>query len=200
MNAAPMIKSTLSKAVLLAVLSVTSVSAQTLEKAYMLAEPLQYTRQGQFRGCGVNLKVLQEIQSASRDYATVSVNFWLDNPGAALVKTTLGKATVGPSPSNRPQPFASSWVRVKGAAPLIAQKTMAGEDQSVLTIVELSSAIDFVTAVMQGGNEIQLGLKQSGVNHERIFYGDPVVEQESRKQLEACFGEFLDRLSKSPSK
>lgn len=174
--------------------------AQTLEKAYVIAEPLQYANQGQFRGCGVNIKLLQESQASRRDYAGVSVNFWIDSPGVALVKTTLSKATIGPTPSSQPQPLVSSWVRLKGSDSLIPQKSMQGEDQALLTIVELSAAIDFVTAVMQGAEEVQLGFKQLGLKHERIFYGVPGVEQESRKLLQTCFGELVDRLNKNPRK
>ena len=174
--------------------------AQTLEKAYVLAEPLQYANQGQFRGCGVNLKLLQESQASSRDYATVSVNFWIDSPGVALVKTTLSKATIGTTPSSRPLPLVSSWVRLTGTDSLVPLKSMQGEDQALLTIVELSAAIDFVTAVMQGTEELQLGFTQPGLKHERIFYGVPVVEQESRKLLQTCFGELVDRLNKNPRK
>jgi len=179
-----------------------SVIAQTLEKAYVIAEPLQYAKQGQFRGCGVNLKLLQDSQATSRDYATVSVNFWIENPSVALVKTTLSKAIVGlaPTPATKPQPLVSSWVRLKGTDPLIPQKSMQGEDQAMLTIVELSAAIDFVNAVMQGAEEVQLGFKQPGLKHERIFYGVPIVEQESRKLLVACFREMADRLNKDTAK
>jgi hypothetical protein len=187
-------------AAVFALASASSVIAQTLEKAYVLAEPLQYAKQGQFRGCGVNLKLLQESQAASRDYATVSVNFWIDSPGVALVKTALSKATIGPAPATKPQPIVSSWVRIKGTDPLLPQKSMQGEDQALLTIVELSAAIDFVTVVMQGVEEVQLGFKQPGLKHERIFYGVPSVEQESRKLLEACFGELVERLNKNPRK
>lgn len=187
-------------AAVFALASASSVIAQTLEKAYVLAEPLQYAKQGQFRGCGVNLKLLQDSQATSRDYATVSVNFYIESPGVALVKTALSKATIGPDSATKPQPLVSSWVRIKGTDPLLPQKSMQGEDQALLTIVELSAAIDFVTVVMQGAEEVQLGFKQPGLKHERIFYGVPNVEQESRKLLEACFGELVDRLNKNPHK
>jgi len=177
-----------------------SVIAQTLEKAYVLAEPLQYAKQGQFRGCGVHLKLLQDSQATSRDFATVSVNFWIESPGVALVKTSLSKVKIGSASVPKPQVLVSSWVRMKGTDPLLPQKSMQGEDQTLLTIVELSAAIDFVTVVMQGAEEVQLGFKQPGLKQERIFYGVPSVEQESRKLLVACFGELADRLNKNPSK
>lgn len=183
-----------------ALASSSCVFAQTLEKAYVLAEPLQYAKQGQFRGCGVNLKLLQDSQATSRDYATVSVNFFIESPGLALVKTSLSKATIGPASATKPQPLVSSWVRIKGTDPLLSQKSMQGEDQTLLTIVELSAAIDFVTVVMKGAEEVQLGFKQPGLKYERIFYGVPSVEQESRKLLEACFVELVDRLNKNPRK
>ena len=177
-----------------------SVIAQTLEKAYVLAEPLQYAKQGQFRGCGVNLKLLQDSQASSSDYATVSVNFWIESPDVALVKTVLAKVTIGTASATKTQPLVSSWVRIKGADPLVPQKSMEGEDQALLTIVEVSAAIDFVTLVMRGEKEVQLGLKQPGLNHERIFYGIPIVEQESKKLLAACLGELVNRLNKNPPK
>ncbi|QCB46619.1 hypothetical protein [Hydrogenophaga sp. PAMC20947] len=173
-------------------------AAQTLEKAYILAEPLQYSNQGNFRGCGLNLKLLQESESKSRDYVTLSVNFWMDSPTSALVKTALSRATIGVAPSSEPQPLETSWARVKGAEPLIPEKSMRGEDQALLTTVELSAAVDFVTTVMQGSKEIQVGFRQPRAKYERIFYGTPNVEQESKKLLESCFGEFVSRLGNSP--
>ena len=187
-------------AAVFALASASSVIAQTLEQAYVLAEPLQYAKRGQFRGCGVNIKLLQDNQATSRDYVTVSVNFFIEDPNVALVKTALSKATIGLATATKPQALVSSWVRIKGTNPLLPQKSMQGEDQALLTIVELPEAIDFVAVVMQGAEEVQLGFKQPGLKHERIFYGVPVVEQESRKLFAACLGELADRLNKNPKK
>ena len=186
-------------AVIILVIGLAQTSrAQTLEKAYVLAEPLQYVSQGTFRGCGINLKLLQQSEAASRDYATVSINFYVENPGLALVKTTLSKLTIGPTPVVRSQSLVSSWVRLKGANALVPKKSIQGEEQSLLDLVDSSSAIDFVTEVMRGAEEVQLGIKQSGLKHERVFYGVVSVEQETRRLFQECLGEFIGRLKGAP--
>lgn len=169
---------------------------QTLESAYVLAEPLQYSRAGQFRGCGVNIKLLQVTDAPTRDYLTLSLNFWIDSPGVSLAKTTWSKATIGGSSRVSPQRLDSTWARIKEKDPLRAEKTTTGEDQAILTVVPLDQAIDFVTAVLGGEQEIQVGFKPHMGKYERIFYGKPVIEHDTASQVQACFGEFIKRLNR----
>lgn len=176
------------------------VLAQTLERAHILVEPLQYSDQGKFRGCGVNLKLLQETDSKTRDYLTVSVNFWLETPSAALIKTALSQVTVGSTPAVKPQAFESSWIRLKGQDPLVPKKSMSGEDSAVLAVVDLSPAIDLVTSILEGTEEIQVGFRQKTLKYERVFYGMPKTEQESRALVRVCFDEFIQRLERAQKK
>jgi hypothetical protein len=171
--------------------------AQVLEKAYILAEPLQYTQQGQFRGCGLNLKLLQETAGSTRDYATVSINFWLDSPGVALVKTTLNKATPGGSTPLKPVPIETSWVRLQGEDPLPPKQQMRGDNLSLLAVVELGPALEFVTTTIQDPKEVQLGFKQQGAQHERTLHGLPTLTPETRDQVTACFDVYINRLGKA---
>lgn len=168
--------------------------AQTLEKAYVHAEPLQYTHSGAFRGCGISIKLLQLIDSAQRDYLTVSLSFWLDQPNNALLKTTFSKATLGTKPNVHRQKLASTWTKLKGAEPLHAVKTVQGEEEAILSIVNSGEAIEFMFAVIGGNQEVQIGFKTDTATYERIFYGTPVFEAESVNQVQSCFKEFAERL------
>ncbi|MFZ3018948.1 MAG: hypothetical protein WA056_10885 [Gallionella sp.] len=172
------------------------VVAQTLEKSYILAEPLQYSKQGKFRGCGLNLKLLQESQAQTRDYVTLSINFWLDSPGVALVKTTLNKARAGTSPSLQQQRLKSTWARLKQESPLEPIKTMSGEDEAILSVVELKSALDFVNKAANK-TELQVGFLQVGSKLERVFYGKPEITTESQQLLHECFDELIQNLNSS---
>lgn len=172
------------------------VVAQTLEKSYILAEPLQYSKQGKFRGCGLNLKLLQESQAQTRDYVTLSINFWLDSPGVALVKTTFNKARAGTSPSLQPQRLTSTWARLKQESPLEPIKTMSGEEEAILSVVELKSALDFVNKAANK-TELQVGFLQAGSKLERVFYGKPEITTESQQLLHDCFDELIQNLKSS---
>ena len=170
--------------------------AQTLEKAYVLAEPLQYSHSGVFRGCGVHIKLLQIIDSPQRDFLTLSLNFWLDHPNHGLLKTTLSKATLGAKPNLYWQKIASTWARLKGAEPMHAITTERGDEQAILSVVDIDAAIDFVVAVLGGNQEIQIGFKTETATYERIFYGRPVIESKTVNQVQSCLKEFTERLNK----
>ena len=171
----------------------TPLRAQTLEKAYILAEPLQYSNQGKFRGCGLNLKVLQGSDARNLDYITVSVNIWLENPGVALVKTALSQVSIGSSSSRKSQPLDSSWIRIKGSDPLIPKKSIPGEDNAQLAIVDLAPSMHLLEAVLEGAGEVQIGFRSPGAKYERIFYGIPKIEQESLAIFQSCIEEFVRR-------
>ena len=178
------------------VLAASSAHAQTLEKAFVRAEPLQYsTKEGKFRGCGVNIKVLQEGTTATRDYFTVSINVWLDNPSFALVKSAYKRAAmttgvVVPSGLDR------SWTRIKGLDPLPQTGVTAGDEQALLSWVGLKEAMEYVGSVMSGKEELQVGFYAKGAKLERVFHGVPKWDEGAIDAVQACFDELSDRLGK----
>lgn len=170
-----------------------AVNAQMLEAAHVLAEPLQYSRAGNFRGCGLHLRFVREVERSHYDYLTLSVNFWLDSP-AGMTKTVLSSVTSGPEMKAANLALASAWTRIKPSDTLPAISTYEGEEDSVLSTVPLDEALAFVLAVLERPAEVQVGFKQKGLPFERIFYGKPVLSSEASSQMMDCLGEFLDRL------
>jgi hypothetical protein len=167
--------------------------SQSMEKAYVIAEPLQYSKQGDFRGCGINVKMLEEGDLHVRDYVSVSVNFWIDSPGVALVKTTYSEATPGRQKPLQPKQMASTWVRLKHSKPLVSLKSLKGDDEALLMVTPLEGAMDFATAIAQSG-ELQVGFTPHGSKTERIIYGKSEVTQESKRIIAECFDEYIKRL------
>lgn len=170
------------------------VIAQGLEKAYIQVEPLQYSRQGVFRGCGFTLLILQDTESAQRDLLTMSLNFWIDTPSFATVKMSLTKASLDPSSKAGPIKLDYCWARIKYGEPLQPLKTLSGDEEAILTIVDISQGIAFFDAVLNGVNEIQFGFKQKGSKYERVFYGRATLAPESKRNLIDCFSEYVTRI------
>ena len=165
-----------------------------MERAYVLAEPLQYSKAGQFRGCGLNVKLLQETRSKRRDYVTFSINFWIDSPSSALLKTAWSKATIGDSGSLDPQKIESAWVRLGTGEPARPQRTMAGEDGAILAVMGADAGLELLSGILASKQELQIGFKPSGANFERVFYGLPTVEDETATRVQLCFEELAEKL------
>lgn len=184
------------KGICLALLALATpgAGAQSLEKAVVRAEPLQYsTKDGKFRGCGVNIKVLQDGSTPTLDYMTVSVNLWLENPAYALVKSGYKRATMATG-TVVPAGLEKSWARIKGQDPLHVQGLTAGEERAILGWVGLEEAMNFIGAVMAGKEELQVSFLPSGTKLERTFYGVPQWDVGATKALQSCFDELANRL------
>lgn len=182
---------------LAAAMTALSANAQSLDKAVVRAEPLQYTKDGKFRGCGLNLKLLEDGTTPTLDYISVSVNFWLDKPGFALVKTQLKKATMSAG-TVKPAGLDRSWARIAGQDPLNQQNFMAGEELAILSTVEINAGMDFIAEVMRSQKEVQVGFFSKGSKLERTFRGIPAWDADGRAALSACFTEFTTRLQATP--
>ena len=74
--------------------------------------------------------------------------------------------------------------------------TERGDEQAILSVVDIDAAIDFVVAVLGGNQEIQIGFKTETSTYERIFYGRPVIESKTVNQVQSCLKEFTERLNK----
>ena len=173
---------------------VATACAQTLERAYVLAEPLQYSKDGKFRGCGIHLKLLQETQAQRRDYVTFSINFWIDNPSQVLLKTAWSKATIGGSGMLEPQKLESAWARLGTGDPVRPQRTMSGEDGSILAVMSTEPGIALLLDVLSGAQEVQVGFKPSGTKFERVFYGKATVEEETVSRVQLCLKELAAKI------
>lgn len=182
---------------LAAAITAITANAQSLEKAVVRADPLQYTKDGKFRGCGLNLKLLEDVTTPTLDYITVSVNFWLDKPGAGLVKTQFKRATMSTG-KVIPAGLERSWARIAGQDPLNQQNFMAGEEFAILSTVEINAGMDFIAEVMRSQKEVQVGFLPKGSKLERTFRGVPAWDADGRAALSACFTEFTTRLQATP--
>jgi hypothetical protein len=172
------------------------IGAQTLEKAHILTEPLQYSNQGRFRGCGLHLKLLQDTNGSTRDYLSISINFFSENTTVGMIKTSLSRATIAVPPVVKPQGLLSSWIRVRGGDPLAVKKVVKGEDQSLLVVVDVIAALELSMAVLRAEDELQVGFRQPGSRFERVFYATPSVDAETRAVFQACFKEFMLKMPK----
>lgn len=177
-----------------ATLACSLAQAQSLENAYVFGEALQYSKQGTFRGCGLNIKLLQITELPSKDYIAVSLNFWLESPGAALIKTALSTASAGPPPSVKPKPIESSWVRLIEGTPLNQIKTMPGEDGALLFFTSMADAFELLEKLRDEDKTIQVGFKQPGQKFERVFFGKMAMEEQEKSSLATCFQEFAKNL------
>ena len=168
--------------------------AQVMEKSHVIGEPLQYSKDGKFQGCGVNFRFLEDSRNPQLNYATFSVNFYADNLNAALLKTTYSKATFSSNPPlTQKKKIDSSWVRLNSGNPLGTLKTMKGEEDSILSITESSKALEFLSEILEGSPKFQLGIKESSKQIELIMYGSALIKDEDKMQMANCFKELVER-------
>lgn len=182
---------------LAAAITTVAANAQSLERAVVRAEPLQYTKDGKFRGCGLSLKLLEDGTTHTLDYITFSVNFWLDKPGAGLVKTQFNRVTISTG-NVIPAGLERSWARIAGQDALNQRNFMGGEELAILSTVEIDAGMDFIADVMRSQKEVQIGFLAKGSKLERTFHGIPQWDADGRAALSACFTEFTTRLQATP--
>ena len=168
------------------------IRAQTLEPVQVFAEPLQYSKSGEFRGCGLNLRLIRQAGDSQFDHLTLSVNFFLDGQ-TAMTKVALSKVTSGKVPKVSRVPIHSTWTRMKPQDTLPALSTFQGEDQAVLTNAPLEPALELALAALAGDHDLQVGFKRSGQDFESVFYGRPTIEREAAMQVITCLEELLER-------
>lgn len=168
--------------------------AQVMEKSHVLGEPLQYSKKGKFDGCGVNFRFLEDAKSKQLNYATFSVNFYADNLNAALLKTTYSKVSFATNPPlSQKKKIDSSWIRLNSADPIATLKTMKGEEDSILSLTESSKALVFLSEILEGSPNIQLGIKESVKPIEIIMYGVALIKDEDKVQIANCFKELVEK-------
>jgi hypothetical protein len=168
--------------------------SQVMEKSHVIAEPLQYSKNGNFTGCGINFRFLEDAKTASLNYATFSINFYLDNLNGALLKTSYSKVVIGNGPpQTQKKKIESSWIRLNSKDPLTVIKTMKGEDDAILSISDSSKSLSFLYEILMSEPNIQLGLKEPGKSFETIMYGNSVMKDEDKLQVANCLKELTDK-------
>ena len=160
-------------------------NAQTMEKALIMPEPLQYTKHGNFEGCGLTLQVLedngtQSLNNQTLNFATFSINFYVKHFNGALLKTTFSRATfTNNSPVREQKKIDSTWVRLNQEDPLPVVKILENvpdEEDAIVALSHAKDAVKFLGKMLTSNPQLQLGLRESGNSFERIMYGTVVIK------------------------
>jgi len=168
-----------------------------MEKAHIIGEPLQYSKNGKFDGCGVNFRFLEDANNALLNYATYSINFYVENLNVALVKTTYSKASFANStPQSQKKKIESSWIRLNNSDPLPLLKSMKGEEDSILALAESSKSLNFLSQVIEKTPSLLLGIKEPNKSYEIIMHGSAIIKDEDKLQIASCFKELVEKYRK----
>ncbi len=174
-------------------------NAQTMEKALIMPEPLQYTKHGNFEGCGLHLRLLedngtQSLNNQTLNYATLSINFYTKNPNVAVLKTSFSRATFTNNlPVSKKKKIDSTWVRLSESEPLQIMKTIAGDEDAILGLSNAEEALTFLGKMLTSNPQLQLGLRESGNSFERIMYGTVVIKDQDKQAIMECLAELIKR-------
>ena len=93
-----------------------------------------------------------------------------------------------------PQKLESAWTRLGTGDPVRPQRTMSGEDGSILAVMSTEPGIALLLDVLSGAQEVQVGFKPSGTKFERVFYGKATVEEETVSRVQLCLKELAAKL------
>lgn len=172
-------------------------NAQLMQKSHITADSLQYSTNGNFRGCGINLRFLENSETSLLNYATLSINFSIENIDFAVIKTTLSKVTFDQDKLNaQKKKIGSTWFRLNKSNPLQLIKNIEGEEDSILGIAESSNALTLLSEILLSKPQLQLGIKELGKEYEIIMYGQVTVKDEDKKALSMCFKELDSKTNK----
>lgn len=165
-----------------------------MEKSHIIVEPLQYSKNGKFEGCGVNLRFLEDSKNTQLNYATFSVNFYITNLSIALLKTTYSKVSFGSAaPQTQKRKIDTSWIRLNTSDPIPMLKTMKGEEDSALALAESPKSLAFLSEILHGNPKIQLGIKEPNKSIEIIMHGSPIIKDDDKIQIANCLTELIDK-------